>query len=129
MSMPTDRMWAYIDGQELQGKAGTLDVTGADNIEILLSADRQKLWINNSTHCLLRVYGMRGIVMFDDMRDHGGKQLRAWIEREKRYAAKLERERRRRRETPRPITTPPLSEFELKIHALISEIAMGANPT
>ena len=30
-----DHMWAYIDGQEIEGKAGTLDVAGADYVEIL----------------------------------------------------------------------------------------------
>lgn len=70
----TSHIWACIDDQEIEGKAGSLDVAGADSIEILLSVNRKNLWINKREHCLLRVWDMRGIVMLDDMRDHSGRQ-------------------------------------------------------
>jgi hypothetical protein len=115
-----DRLIAYIDDSELEGRKGTLDVAGADDVEILLSANRRNLWINKREHCLLRVWDIRGIVTFDDMRCHNGKQQRAWIEREKRWAARREMERRLRKEICPPVAAQP--NFALKISALMAEL-------
>jgi len=125
----TNHMWACIDGQEIEGKAGTLDVAGADYVEILLSANRRNLWINKREHCLLRVWDMRGIVLLDDMRDHSGRQMRAWVEREKRGAAKREIEMRRFRDRFPPIAPAQPDEFALKVNALLAELAAKETPT
>lgn len=122
-----DRLVAYIDGNKLEGHKGTLDVAGADDVEILLSADRRNLWINKREHCLLRVWDMRGIVMFDDLRCHNGRQQRAWIDKERRWAAKLEMERQRRKEMGPAAPSQP-DEFALKVNALLSELAARETP-
>ena len=70
---------------------------------------------------------MRGIVLLDDMRDHSGGHMRAWIEREKRWAAKLEIERRRWATMAAMIPAQP-DGVPLSVKALISELAAKETP-
>ena len=43
----------------------TLDIRNADNVEIVISTDGQKLWINVEGMCLFRVQGIDHIVIED----------------------------------------------------------------
>jgi hypothetical protein len=79
-----DRLVAYIDKQELEGRRGTLDVTGADFVEVQISHDRDRLWVNARESCLMRIYGMRGMFGFVDLRYP--RQEIAWQRRELRWA-------------------------------------------
>ena len=96
-------------------------------LRYFLSANRKNLWINKREHCLLRVWDMRGIVLLDDMRDHSGRQMRAWVEQEKRWAARREMEDRRWAAIAAAATPPQPDGVPLSIKALISELAMGTN--
>jgi hypothetical protein len=59
---------AVVDGAELRGKTGFLDITGADeNIEIEIRGDGKVLWVNMG-RCVFRVCCIRGGVEVIDHR-------------------------------------------------------------
>ena len=41
-----DTTTAKVDGQLLHGRSGTFDITGIDDVEIVIKADGRALWIN-----------------------------------------------------------------------------------
>lgn len=45
-----------------------LDVTGADHIEVRISADGKTLWVNSELRCLLRVCRIKSLRVQDDRR-------------------------------------------------------------
>jgi hypothetical protein len=59
---------AVIDGVELRGRKGFLDITGADlDIEIEVRGDGKVLWVNMGP-CVFRVCRIRGKVEITDRR-------------------------------------------------------------
>lgn len=51
----------------------TLDIRNADNIEVVISSDGHKLWINVEGMCLFRAYNVSNIVV-EDYRPLEGNQ-------------------------------------------------------
>jgi hypothetical protein len=61
---------AVVDGVELRGQTGFLDITGADEdikVEIEVRADGKVLWVNMG-RCVFRVCRIRGNVEVIDHR-------------------------------------------------------------
>lgn len=70
--MPDDFQIAFADGRSIRGKDCSVDVTGAEDIEVLISADGKRVWVN-SPECKLRVCGIRGQIVVNDMRKMEGE--------------------------------------------------------
>ena len=58
---------AKVDGQLLHGRSGTFDITGIDDVEIVIKADGRVIWIN-APDCRVRICGIRGQVFVTDKR-------------------------------------------------------------
>jgi hypothetical protein len=63
----TDFVIAGVDGEELRGRDGWIDITGADDLEIMINDDGRVLWINGPKN-KVRICGIRGRVAINDMR-------------------------------------------------------------
>ena len=58
---------AKVDGQLLHGRGGTFDITGIDDVEIVVEADGRTIWINAPDY-RVRICGIRGQVFVTDKR-------------------------------------------------------------
>ena len=58
---------ARVDGELLHGRDGTFDITGIDDVEIVVKADGRTIWIN-APDCRVRICGIRGQVFVTDKR-------------------------------------------------------------
>jgi hypothetical protein len=58
---------AKIDGQLLHGRDGTFDITGIDDVEIVIKADGREILINAPDR-RMRICGIRGQVFVTDKR-------------------------------------------------------------
>ena len=82
----TDEDWttAYVDGLQIRNaKRAALDMYGQDFVEVQVDHTRSKLWVNSRHGCILRIYGMRGMFLFSDLR-YRGSACR-WMDRELRW--------------------------------------------
>ena len=62
-----DTTSAKVDGQLLHGHIGTFDITGIDDVEIVIKADGRVIWIN-APDCRVRISAIRGQVFVTDKR-------------------------------------------------------------
>src|SRR4051812_34714180 len=69
MGIQSDRHIFYVDGrQQIEATTGSLDLFGADNIEVQIDHLRRTLWVNASGRCKLRIFGIRGGYEYIDLR-------------------------------------------------------------
>lgn len=64
-----DKEVVFMDGGAVFAKGCSLDLTGADDVEILISQDGTKIWVNTPV-ARLRICKIRGTVVVNDMRLH-----------------------------------------------------------
>lgn len=63
-----DRHVFYIDGRtQIEATKGSLDILGADNVEVQIDRDRRTLWVNASQWCKLRIHNIRGHYEYIDL--------------------------------------------------------------
>jgi hypothetical protein len=58
---------AVVDGQVYRGANGSIDITGVDDVEIVIKTDGREIWIN-APDLRVRICGIRGEVFVTDMR-------------------------------------------------------------
>lgn len=63
-----DFVIAAVDRHELRGRDGWIDITGADDVEIMIKDDGRVLWVN-APGLRVRICGIRGQVLITDNRD------------------------------------------------------------
>jgi rubrerythrin len=57
-----DRHIFCIDGKgQIEGTSGGIDMYGADNVEVQIDYERQKLWVNANGECKLRIHDIEFI--------------------------------------------------------------------
>ena len=72
----TDFVIADIDGEKFQGRDRWIDITGAEDIEIMIKDDGRMGWVNGPKN-RDRICGIRGQVLINDMRSRaGGRRCR-----------------------------------------------------
>ena len=79
----TDEDWitARVGDLTIKGsKRAALDMYGQDFVEVQVDHTRSKLWVNSRHGCIMRIYGMRGMFLFSDLRYRGSAYR--WMDRE-----------------------------------------------
>ena len=67
MPKKTDFVIAEVDREQLKGRDGAIEITGADDVEIEINRDGRVIW-TNAPDCRVRICGIRGKIKITDKR-------------------------------------------------------------